>query len=131
MNFEDTIRYRLELDMIERDAALGDERAIRLLRSEFALAINASHLLALSCDDIDVRVRSRSIPQEGVARYAVALELVERTARMTDEQAAELLNREFQRAQNAGYFRRIAGEDFSVRLVARERVLTPADLRAA
>lgn len=131
MNFDDTIRYRLELDMIERDAALGNERAIELLRSDFALAINAAHLLALSPADIDVRVLSRWIPQEGVARYIVSLELVERTPRMTDEQAAELLHREFRRAQNAGYFRRIAAEDFSVRLVAREPVVTHAALHAA
>jgi len=131
VNADDTIRYRLELDLIERDAVLGNAPAIELLRSDFALAINASHLQALSAGDIDVRVLSRSIPQEGVARYVVSLELVERRPRPTDEQAAELLQREFRRAQNAGHFLRIAAEDFSARLVARERALTHAALRAA
>ena len=51
---------------------------------------------------------------------------------MSDEQVAELLQREFARAQNASHFIRIASEDFSPRLVARERARTThASLRAA
>lgn len=128
---DDITRYRLELDMLERDATLGSSRAIALLRSEFALALNASHFMALSAADIEVGSIWRSVPQEGVARYAVELVLEERTPSMTDEQAAELLQREFARAQNASHFIRIASDDFGVRLAARERVLTHAQLRAA
>ena len=50
---------------------------------------------------------------------------------MTDEQTAELLRREFQRAQNASHFLRMAREDFSVRLTARERVASRQAARAA
>jgi EAL domain-containing protein (putative c-di-GMP-specific phosphodiesterase class I) len=131
MNPDDITRYLLELDLIERDRTLGHLRAIRLLRSEFALAINASYLTRLSVDDIAVGAITRSIPQEGVARYTVVLDLVERTPQMTDEQAAELVRRELRRAQNAAQFRRIASEDLSVALVARERLVTSAGLRAA
>ena len=131
MNPDDIMRYRLELDMIERDRALGHRRAIALLRSEFARAINASYLMRLSVDDIEVGTITRSIPQDGVARYTVVLELVERTSQMTDEQAAELLRREFRHAQNAAQFRRIASDDLSVALTARERVVASAGLRAA
>jgi hypothetical protein len=131
VNPHDITRYRLQLDVVERDAALGHRRAVDLLRSELAFALNASYLTRLGVDGFDVCAVTRAIPQGGVARYGVVLELVERTPRMTDEQAADLLHREFQRAQNAGQFRRIAGADLSVRLVARERVVTAAELRAA
>ncbi len=129
---DDTIRYRLELDMLERDGVLGDRRARELLRSEFALALNASHFMALSAGDIEIGAIWRSVPQEGVARYAVELLLEERSPSMSDEQVAELLQREFARAQNASHFIRIASEDFRVTLVARERARTAhATLRAA
>jgi hypothetical protein len=131
MDHDDITHYTLELDVCERDGTLGNRRAIDLLRSEFALALNASYFMALSADDIAVRAVSRSIPQAGVARYVFVLELVERHPAMTDEQAGELLRREFQRAQNASHFLRACREDFDVRLVARERVVTQAELRAA
>jgi hypothetical protein len=131
MDDDDITRYRLELDIRERDDTLGNRRAVELLRSEFARALNASHFIALSADDIYVGAVSRSIPQAGVARYVVVLELVERVPAMTDEQAGELLRRELQRAQNASYFLRVCREDFGVRLAARERVSTQAELRAA
>jgi EAL domain-containing protein (putative c-di-GMP-specific phosphodiesterase class I) len=131
MHHDDTTRYRLELDVLERDAALSNRRAIDLLRSEFALALNASYLMGLSAGDIEVGFVSRSIPQEGVARYAVVLELVERTPAMTDEQAGELLRREFQHAQNAAHFWRVCCDDLRVTLVARERAGAQAALRAA
>ncbi len=128
---DDTTRYRLELDMIERDAALGSDRAIALLRREFALAANASYFIALSAGEIEVGSIWRSIPQEGVARYCVELLLVERTPSMTHQQVAELLRRGFAAAQNAAHFIRIAAEDFDVRLAARESVVAHAQLRAA
>jgi hypothetical protein len=132
MDHDDITRYTLELAIHERDDMHGNRHAVELLRSELALALNASYFIALSGDDIAVGAVSRSIPQAGVARYIVVLELVERVPAMTDEQAGELLGREFQRAQNASYFLRICREDFGVRLVARERVGTQAaELRAA
>lgn len=128
---QDTIRYRLELDLLERDETLGSARAIELLRGEFALALNASYLGGLSAEDIHVGAIWRSMPQEGAARYAVELLLEERAPSITDEQVAELLQHEFQRAQNASHFLRIAREDFSVTLVARERVASRQPARAA
>ena len=118
----DTARYRLELDMLERDGTLGNQAAVNLLRREFALALNASYFIALTAGDVRVGTIVRSVPQEGVGRYTVELVLDERTPAMSDEQAAELLQREFARAQNASYFLRIAREDFAPRLVAREHV---------
>lgn len=128
---DDTTRYRLELDMLERDATLGNCSAIALLRSEFALALNASYFLALSACDIEIGSIWRSIPQEGVARYSVEILLEERMPSMTHEQVAEMLRREFARAQNASHFIRIASDDFGVRLAARESVVTHVQLRAA
>jgi hypothetical protein len=123
-------RYRLDLAMPERDSALGDRRAIALLQSEFALALNASYFMALSADDIDVAVVARMPAQAGLTRYAVELELAERAPEMSDAQAGDLVRREFRRALNASHFLRICLDDVSVTLVARERVDTIA-LRAA
>jgi hypothetical protein len=53
-------RYEIELDVLERRPGLGDREAIALLRSEFALALNASHFSALSAEDPVVAVRSAS-----------------------------------------------------------------------
>ncbi|CAN5223393.1 hypothetical protein BH20ACT16_BH20ACT16_15640 [soil metagenome] len=129
---DDTIRYALELDMLERYATRANGEAIALLRSEFARALNASYFMALSVGDFEIAAVWRSVPQEGVARYAVAILLEERTPSMSDEQAAELLQREFARAQNASHFIHIASADFSPRLVARESARsTHASLRAA
>lgn len=124
-------RYEIELDMLERNRALSDDEAAKLLRSEFQLALNASHFSALSADDIALRVTSRRVPQEGVARYAVTLEFAERNPRLDDEQAAALLRREFQRALNASYFWRMSDEDFPVAVVSRAPVRTHVTLRAA
>ena len=118
-------RYELQLDVLERNGALSDSAATALLRSEFALAINASYFSLLSNDDVAVDVLSREIPQDGVARYSVVLELDERTPNMTDEQAAELVCREFRRAQNASHFARISREDFCAKLVVREVAAAP------
>ena len=131
MDHDDTIRYRLALDMLERDETLADARATELLRSEFALALNASYLMGLSAGDIHVAAIWRSTPQEGAARYAVELLLEERTPSITDDQVADLVAREFQHAQNASHFLRIAREDFRVTLTARERVAVHADAARA
>lgn len=127
----DTTRYRIELDMLERDGARGTTRAIELLRSEFALALNASYFMALTAGEIHVGAIGRSVPQEGVARYAIELVFDERTPAMSDEQADELVQREFARAQNASHFLRIAREDFTPRLVAREHIAAHEAVRAA
>lgn len=133
MDHDETTRYRLELDMLERDGTLGNRRAVELLRSEFALALNASYFMALSAGDIHVGAISRSVPQEGVARYSVELELEldELAPAMSDVQAGELLQREFARAQNASHFLRIAREDFSVVFAERTSAAAHETLRAA
>jgi len=118
-------RYVLQLDVLERDSALSDPAASELLRSEFALAINASYFGLLSDDAFAVDVMAREIPQDGVARYTLVVELEERIPNMTDGQAAELVSREFQRAQNASHFMRISGADFRAELVAREVAAAP------
>lgn len=124
------MRYALQLDVLERDSQLGDAAALALLRREFALALNAAHFSRLSAGDIAVEVLSRAIPQDGVARYTVALELEERTPQMTHEQAAELVSRELQHALNGSHFMRISGEDFPATLVSRAPVATPVKLPA-
>ena len=131
MDHDATARYRLELDMLERDATLANPRAIELLRSEFALALNASYLMQLSRGDIEVGAIWRTVPQEGAGRYAVELLLEERRPQMSDGEIARLVRRELQHAQNASHFLRIAREDFAVRLIARERVASRDALRAA
>ncbi len=131
MNHDHTTRYRIELDVLERDGAVGEGRALALLRSEFSLALNASYFSRLSAHEIYVKVRSRETPQEGVARYVVDLELFELTSDMTDEQADELVRREFQHALNASHFWRICREDFRATLVSRERVETRHALRVS
>ena len=116
-------RYVLQIDVLERNSTLSDAAAVALLRSEFALAINASYFSQLS-DAIAVDVLWREIPQDGVARYTVLLDLEERTP-MTDEQAAELVCRECHRAQNASHFMRVSSEGFCAKLVARDVAAAP------
>jgi hypothetical protein len=125
------MRYEIELDMLERDPALSEAQAVELLRSEFQLALNASHFSAVCAEEIAVTVASRAVPQEGVARYAVSLQFAERTAGLDDEQAAGLLVAEFQRALNASYFWRMSSEDFRVTVVSRVAVDKRRTLRAA
>ena len=118
-------RYELQLDVLERNGALSDSAAIALLRREFAHAVNAGYFSLLSEHNVGVDVLSRETPQDGVARYSVVLELDERTPNMTDEQAAELVCREFRRAQNASHFARISVVDFCAKLIAREVATAP------
>lgn len=129
---DDTMRYSLQLDIPERDTALGNRRAVELLRSEFALALNASYFMALSAGDMRIGTIWRSSPREGITRYGVELLLDERSPSATDEQVAELLQREFARAQNASHFIRIAAADFGVTLAERGPLAgTHASQRAA
>jgi hypothetical protein len=113
-----TARYILELNMIERASRAGTG----LLRDEFERALNASHFMTLSAGDIQIGAITRSIPQEGVSRYTAEMVLDERHPSRTDAEIAELLERAFASAQNASYFLHMAIEDFTVRLVSRERV---------
>ena len=131
MHHDEITRYRLELDIAERDATLGNLHAIELLRNELALALNASYLRQLSGGDIEVGAIWRSLPRVGVARYAVELLLEERRPELSDDEIAGVVRREFRRAQNASHFLRIAREDFAARLTARERVAGRQALRAA
>jgi len=113
-----TTRYEIELDVLERHPGLDDREAIALLRSEFQLALNASHFIALSEDDPEVVVASRTAPQEGVARYAMTLELVERRG-CCDDHAIALLNAEFTRALNASHFWRVCVDDPTITVISR------------
>jgi hypothetical protein len=124
-------RYEIELDVLERRPGLGDREAIALLRSEFALALNASHFSALSADDPVVAVRSRVVSREGFARYALTLELVERDADAGEEKAVALVLSEFRRALNAAHFWRLCGDDPTVTIVSRVPAGSALALRRA
>jgi hypothetical protein len=121
MNNETLTRYEIEFDAIERHPGLSDHEALELLRSEFRLAFNASHFIALSVDDPDVSVLSRTHPQEGIARYDLTLEFVPRRA-LSEDDAIALVLSEFQRALNASYFLRICVEDPAITVQTRELV---------
>lgn len=128
MNTEIATRYEIELDAIERHPELGDHDAIELLRGEFRLAFNASHFIALSADDPQVAVTSRTHPQEGVARYEVTLEFVPRREHCEDD-AIALVRSEFQRALNASYFLRAFADDPAIAI--RSGALVVDELRWA
>jgi hypothetical protein len=117
-------RFEIELDMLERRPELSDSAAIALLRSEFQFAVNASHFIALSEDDPRLVDVSRTVPQEGVARYALTLEFAERRP-LSAEQASALVHSEFVRAFNASYFLRICRDDLPVIVAPREHVAAP------
>jgi EAL domain-containing protein (putative c-di-GMP-specific phosphodiesterase class I) len=123
-------RYEIELDLLERRPDLDDRAAIALLRSDFRLALNASHFIALSADDPEIDIVSRTIPQEGVARYELTLEFVERRA-MSEQQAIALVYSEFQRAINASYFWRLSDDDPTVEVVSRAPVVEAMQWRRA
>lgn len=118
-------RYEIELDVPERRPDLGDRDAIALLRSEFALALNASHFIALGADDPQIAIRSRTVTPDGVARYALTLDVVERRSLATEEQAIALVRSEFQRALNASHFLRLCVDDPTLTIVSRELVGLP------
>jgi hypothetical protein len=83
----DLTRYELQLEMLERNGALDDRAAMDLLSSEFALAHNAAYFDALSAD-VAFDVLARSTPQEGVTRFTVALELLERRPQLSDDEVS-------------------------------------------
>lgn len=128
----DLIRYVLQLEMLERDGAVADPEAIDLLRSEFALALNAGRFDGFATDEIDFEVLSRSAPQEGVTRYEVQLRLEEREPACDDEQALARLRRAFTAALNAAYFLRVCtDDDIRLELVSRAAAAAPAPLPRA
>jgi hypothetical protein len=124
------MRYEIELDVVERRPDLGDREAIALLRSEFALALNASHFIALSAEDPVIVVESRTGVADGVARYALTLEAVERDAITSEAQALALVRREFQRAFNASHFWRVGLDDPTVVIRSRASVAGSLSLAA-
>jgi hypothetical protein len=124
-------RYEIDLDVLERRPDLGDREAIALLRSEFALALNASQFIALSADDPVVMVRSRIAGRDGIARYRVTLDVAERDAGASDERAIALLRSEFQRALNASYFWRLCIDDPMLTFVSRAVAGSASPLRRA
>jgi hypothetical protein len=123
-------RYEIELDMLERRPELSDGDAIALLRSEFQFAVNASHFSALSADDPRLLDVTRTVPQEGVARYTLTLEFAERRP-MRADQVMALVHSEFVRAFNASYFLRICVDDLPTVAASRELVAEEAPLRWA
>jgi hypothetical protein len=127
----DLIRYVVQLEMLERHAALADSEAIALLCSELALAQNAGRFDGFAADDIDFDVLSRSAPQEGVTRYDVQLRLEEREPAGDDEQALVRLRRAFTGALNASYFLRVCTDDIRLELVSRAPAAAPAPLPRA
>jgi len=127
----DLMRYTLQLEMLERHGNRHDAQSMDLLHREFALALNASRFVAVAVGDIEVRVRSRSTPQEGVTCYRVELYLEEHERAIGDEQALALLRRSFQSAINASYFLRVCVDDLTIELISRVAADAPAPLRAA
>jgi hypothetical protein len=115
-------RYEIDLDVVERRPDLGDREAMALLRSEFALALNASHFIALSAEDPAIAVESRTPLVNGVARYALTLDAVERRPGLGDREAIALVRSEFQRALNASHLWRVCLDDPVVTIVSRALV---------
>jgi len=127
----DSMRYTLQLEMLERNDDHSGREAIALLHDELTLALNAGRFIALSANDIEARVLGRSTPQEGVARYIVELDVEER-APLGHDGASALVQRAFTSALNASYFLRICKDDLvTVRLVSRTTADTATWLRAA
>jgi hypothetical protein len=124
-------RYEIDLDVVERRPDLGDREAIALLHSEFALALNASHFIAVSADDPAIAVESRTLLGNGVARYALTLDAVERAAITSDQRAIALVRAEFQRALNASHLWRICLDDPTVTILSRAVVDSRSTLRRA
>lgn len=128
----DSMRYTLQLEMLERNDSLSDRDAVALLQSELTLALNAGFFIALSADDVASRVVGRTTPQEGVTRYAVELNLEERADGLVDADAEALVRQAFTDALNASYFLRICTDDLvTVRLVSRTVADAATSLRAA
>ncbi|HUR85025.1 MAG TPA: hypothetical protein VMY78_06740 [Solirubrobacteraceae bacterium] len=99
-----------ELEFAERRPQLRDAEAIALMRSEFRRALNDLHFIALSADDPEIIIDARTVSRHGTTRYDLTLRFVPRVASATDDELAELVLSEFQRAVNASHFLRITGD---------------------
>jgi len=119
------MRYSVQLEMLEQDGVLGDEHAIELLRSEFALAQNAGRFDKVTAREIRLGTVARDLLQEGVTRYVIELHIEERQARLDDERAEALLCQAFTDALNASHLLRICEDALSTRLVSRAQVGAP------
>ncbi len=119
------MHYTLQLEMLEQDGVLGDEHAIELLRSEFALAQNAGRFVAVTPGDLQLGFVERDTPQEGVTRFVVELLVEEREAGLDDERAEAILCRAFTDALNASYFLRVCDEALTIRLAVRAPLRAP------
>jgi hypothetical protein len=117
---QDPMRYSLQLEMLEQDGVFGDEHAIELLRSEFALAQNAGRFDKLTARDIRLGAMVRETPQEGVTRYVVDLLVEERTVGLDDERAEAVLCDAITGALNASYFLRVCEDALRMQILARE-----------
>jgi hypothetical protein len=118
---DNATRCEIDLDILERRPDLSDRDALELLRSEFRLAVNASHFIALSADDPQIVAASRAVGLDAIARYELTLEFVARRE-LEQVDAIALVRREFQRALNASYFSRVCVEDLAVTVRAGELV---------
>jgi hypothetical protein len=118
---DNATRYEIDLDVLERRPELSDRAAIDVLRSEFRLAVNASHFIALSADDPELVAVSRGAGQDGEARYGLTLEFVPRRE-LAPADAIALVHSEFQRALNASYFARVCVDERAITVRSRELV---------
>jgi hypothetical protein len=128
---QDSTRYALQLEMLERNCTLRDDEAIDLLRSEFALAQNAGRFDAITAADIEVGAVTRSTPQEGVTRYVVEAFVEERHPELADDAVVALICRALTNALNASFFLRVCEDGLTVRLVSRAPARTVSPLRYA
>ncbi len=107
-----------ELEFVERRPQLRDAEAIALMRSEFRLALNNLHFIALSAEDPEMVIDARTVSRHGTTRYDLTLRFVPRDATATDDELAELVYSEFRRAVNASHFLRIAADDPVVTVIS-------------
>ena len=126
----DSMRYTLQLEMLERNDDFGRE-AIALLHDELMLALNAGRFIALSANDIEARVSAAARRRR--ALRATRSSSTSRSARPSaTTSASALVQRAFTSALNASYFLRICTDDLvTVRLVSRTIADDATWLRAA
>ena len=131
MNHDHTTRYRIELDVLERDSTAGDPRALALLRSEL-LARPQRVVLQPPQRARDRRQRALAPDSAGGRRTLRGRARAVRAHAGHDRRAGRrVVRREFQHALNASHFWRICRDDARATLVSRERVETRHALRVS